>query len=538
MRLAPSAASEHMKVLVTEPLSDAGLELLRRDFQVDVRLELADGDLKQEIAPYDALVVRSQTDVTSDVITAGENLKVIARAGIGLDNVDVEAATRRGVMVVNAPQSNIVSAAEHTIALMLAQARNIPRANDDLKSGRWDRAKYQGVELQGKTLGVLGLGRVGALVTQRATAFGMRVIAFDPYVPKERAKEMGIELMPTLEALLVQADFISIHLPRTPDTERLIGERELALMKEGARIVNTARGGIVDEDALAKAIEDGKLAGAALDVFEAEPTTDSPLFEFDQVVVTPHLGAATAEAQDKAGAAIAEMVRLALSGEFVPYAVNVSAAAEVTETVRPYLPLAQKLGALVTGLAPGAVRRVEAEYLGRIAESDTRVLTLGVVKGVLFGVVHEPVSYVNAPTIARERGIAISETRSTVSSDYVNLIHVRADTDEGPVSVAGTLVGKRNAERVMQVNDYDIEMAPARFMLFFTYIDRPGIIGKVGTILGEHQINIATMDVGRPTRGGTALMGLTLDSPVPADVIERIRADIEAGPARFIVLPD
>ena len=527
-----------MKVLVTEPLSDAGLELLRRDFQVDVRLELADGDLKQEIAPYDALVVRSQTEVTSDVITAGENLKVIARAGIGLDNVDVEAATRRGVMVVNAPQSNIVSAAEHTIALMLAQARNVPRANDDLKSGRWDRAKYQGVELQGKTLGVVGLGRVGALVTQRATAFGMRVIAFDPYVPKERAKEMGIELMPTLEALLVQADFISIHLPRTPDTERLIGERELALMKEGARIVNTARGGILDEDALAKAIEDGKLAGAALDVFEAEPTTDSPLFEFDQVVVTPHLGAATAEAQDKAGAAIAEMVRLALSGEFVPYAVNVSAAAEVTETVRPFLPLAQKLGALVTGLAPGAIRRVEGQYLGRIAESDTRVLTLGVVKGVLSGVVHEPVSYVNAPTIARERGIAISETRSTVSSDYVNLIHVRADTDEGPVSVAGTLVGKRNAERVMQVNDYDIEMAPARFMLFFTYLDRPGIIGKVGTILGEHRINIATMDVGRPTRGGTALMGLTLDSPVPVDVIERIRADIEAGPARFIVLPD
>src|ERR671910_556818 len=495
-----------MKVLVTEPLSDAGLELLRRDFQVDVRLELADGDLKQEIAPYDALVVRSQTDVTSEVITAGENLKVIARAGIGLDNVDVEAATRRGVMVVNAPQSNIVSAAEHTIALMLAQARNVPQANDDLKAGRWDRAKYQGVELQGKTLGVLGLGRVGALVTQRATAFGMRVIAFDPYVPKERAKEMGIELMPTLEALLVQADFISIHLPRTPDTERLIGERELA--------------------------------GAALDVFEAEPTTDSPLFEFDQVVVTPHLGAATAEAQDKAGAAIAEMVRLALSGEFVAYAVNVSAAAEVTETVRPFLPLALKLGALVTGLAPGAVRRVEAQYLGRIAESDTRVLTLGVVRGVLSGVVHEPVSYVNAPTIARERGIAISETRSTVSSDYVNLIHVRADSDEGPVSVAGTLVGKRNAERVMQVNDYDIEMAPARFMLFFTYIDRPGIIGKVGTILGEHQINIATMDVGRPTRGGTALMGLTLDSPVSADVIERIRAEIEAGPARFIVLPD
>jgi D-3-phosphoglycerate dehydrogenase len=525
-----------VRVLVTEQLSDAGLELLRRDFQVDVSPELASGGLVDAIGPYDALVVRSQTQVGADVIAAGENLKVVARAGIGLDNVDIEAATRRGVVVVNAPQSNIVSAAEHTVALLLAQARNIPQANRELKAGRWNRSEHQGVELQGKTLGVVGLGRVGALVAQRCAAFGMRVIAFDPYVPRERGKEMGIELMPTLEALLVQADFVTIHLPRTPDTEGLIGERELALVKEGARLVNTARGGIVDEEALAKAIEDGRLAGAALDVFAVEPTTESPLFELEQVVVTPHLGASTSEAQDKAGTSVAEMVRLALSGEFVPYAVNVSAAAEVSETIRPFLSLAHKLGALLTGLAQGAVRGVEAQYLGRIAESDTRVLTLAVVKGVLSGVVHEPVSFVNAPIIASERGISISETRSTVSSDYVNLIHVRADTDEGVVSVAGTLVGKRNAERVMQVNDYDIEMAPAEFMLFFTYEDRPGVIGKVGTILGEADINIATMDVGRPTRGGTALMGLTLDSPVPGTVIERIRSETGAGPARFIVL--
>jgi D-3-phosphoglycerate dehydrogenase len=336
----------------------------------------------------------------------------------------------------------------------------------------------------------------------------------------------------------VQADFVTIHLPRTPDTEGLIGERELALVKEGARLVNTARGGIVDEAALAKAIEDGRVAGAALDVFAEEPTTDSPLFGFDQVVVTPHLGASTSEAQDKAGTSVAEMVRLALSGEFVPYAVNVSAGAEVSETIRPFLPLAQKLGALLTGLAEGAVRGVEAQYLGRIADGDTRVLTLAVVRGVLSGVVHEPVSFVNAPIIARERGIGISEMRSTVSSDYVNLIHVRADTDLGPVSVSGTLVGKRNAQRVLQVNDYDIEMSPSTYMLFFTYEDRPGIIGKVGTILGEAEINIATMDVGRPTRGGTALMGLTLDSPVPPDVIHRIRAEIDAGPAHFIVLAD
>jgi D-3-phosphoglycerate dehydrogenase len=527
-----------MRVLVTEKLSEAGLELLSRDFQVDLRPELAAGGLAEAIAPYDALVVRSQTRVGGDVFAAAENLKVVARAGIGLDNVDVEAATRRGVMVVNAPQSNIVSAAEHAIALLLAQARNIPLANAALKAGRWDRSTHQGVELQGKTLGVVGLGRVGALVAQRCAAFGMRIIAFDPYVPKERAKEMGVELMPTLEALLVQADFVSVHLPRTPDTEGLVGERELALMKEGARLVNTARGGIVDEAALAKALEEGRIAGAALDVFSVEPTTESPLFAFDQVVVTPHLGASTTEAQDKAGTSVAEMVRLALLGEFVPYAVNVSAGGEVSESIKPFLPLAHKLGLLLTGLAQGAVRGIEAQYLGRIAESDTRVLTLGVVKGVLSGVVHEPVSFVNAPIIAGERGIAISETRSTVSSDYVNLIHVRAETDDGAVSVAGTLVGKRNVERVMQVNDFDIEMAPARYMLFFTYDDRPGVIGKTGTILGEAGINIATMDVGRPTRGGTALMGLTLDSPVPAEVIERIRDEIDSGPMHFIVLPD
>ncbi len=527
-----------MRVLVTESLSERGLELLRKDFQVDVRPELARGDLALEITPYDALVVRSQTSVTADVIEAGENLKVIARAGIGLDNVDVDAATRRGVMVVNAPQSNILSAAEHTIALLLAQARNIPQASAALKAGRWERERYQGVELAGKTLGVVGLGRVGAMVAQRGTAFGMRVIAFDPYVPRERAKEMGVELMPTLEALLVQADFVSLHLPRTPDTEGLIGERELALMKEGARLVNTARGGVVDEAAVAKAIEEGHLAGASLDVFGEEPTTESPLFALDQVVVTPHLGASTVEAQDKAGTAIAEMVRLALMGEFVPYAVNVSAGTEVPEVVRPFLPLAEKLGALITGLARGAVRSIECQYLGRVAEVDTRALTLASIKGVLRGVVHEPVSYVNAPIIARERGITVSEVRSSVSSDYVNLIALRAQTEDGEVSAAGTLAGKRNGERVMQVLGFDIEMPPATFMLFFTYEDRPGVIGKVGTLLGQHDVNIATMDVGRPLAGGIALMALTLDSPVGPEIVEEVSGAIGAPNAWFVVLPE
>ena len=334
-------------------------------------------------------------------------------------------------MVVNAPQSNVISAAEQAMALLLAQARNMPQAHAALKAGSWERSRWQGVELAGKTIGVVGLGRVGALVAARAAAFGMRVIAYDPYVSGDRAKEMGVDVMPTLESLLVQADFVSIHLPRTSDTERLIGEHELSLMKPGARLdQHGQRGGIVDEDALAKAIEGGRLGGAALDVFAVEPTTDSPLFSLDSVVVTPHLGASTVEAQDKAGTTVAEMVRLALMGEFVPYAVNISAGADVAEIVRPFLPLAERLGALLAGLAESGVRSVECAYLGRIAEADTRVLTLAVLKGILRGVVHEPVSFVNAPMLAKERGIGVSEMRSTVSQDYVNLISLRAETDE------------------------------------------------------------------------------------------------------------
>jgi D-3-phosphoglycerate dehydrogenase len=525
-----------VRVLVTEELSEAGLELLRKDFDVDVRTELAARDLASEIEPYDALIVRSQTQVTAEVLGAAAHLKVVARAGIGVDNVDVEAATRRGVMVVNAPQSNVVSAAEHTLALLLAQARNVPQANEDLKHGRWERSKWQGVELQGKTLGLLGLGRVGALVASRAAAFGMRVIAFDPYVTADRAKEMGVDVMPTLESLLVQADFVTIHLPRTADTEGLLGEHELSLMKPGARLVNTARGGIVDEDALAKAIADGRLGGAALDVFAEEPTIDSPLFALPSTVVTPHLGASTIEAQDKAGATVAEMVRLALKGEFVPYAVNVSAGAEVSDVVRPFVPLAERLGALLVGLSEGGVRALECAYLGRIAEADTRPLTLGILKGVLRSVVNEPVSFVNAPMMARERGLVVSERRSTVSQDYVSSISLRADTDEGPTSVGGTLIGKKNAERVTQVWDFDVEIGPAEHMVFFVYQDRPGIIGLVGTILGEHGLNIATMEVGRKSEGGDALMGLTVDSPVPPDVLERIGREIGASRLRAITL--
>jgi D-3-phosphoglycerate dehydrogenase / 2-oxoglutarate reductase len=524
-----------VRVLVTETLSEQGLDLLRKDFQVDVRVDLAKGDLATQIGPYDALVIRSSTQVTADVLAAAPALKVIARAGIGLDNVDVDEATRRGVMVVNAPTSNVISAAEQTLALLLAQARNIPQAHADLVHGKWERSRWEGVELAGKTIGLVGLGRVGSLVAARAAGFGMRVIAFDPYVSGDRAKEIGVEIMPTLEALLVQSDFVSIHLPRTPETELLLGEKELRMIKPGARLVNTARGGIVDESALAKAVEDGHLSGAALDVFAEEPTTDSPLFSLPSVVVTPHLGASTREAQDKAGVTVAEMVRLALKGEFVPYAVNVSAGAEVTETVRPFVPLAEHLGALAAGLAASGVRNVVASYLGRIAEHDTRVLTLAMLKGILGRSVNEPVTFVNAPMLARDRGVAVSEMRSTVSQDYVSLISVRAETDEGPVRIDGTIVA-RDSMRVIRIDDFDVEVGPATRMVFFRYVDRPGIIGRVGTIFGDADINIATMDVGRRAQGGEALMVLTVDSDVPQAVLDEVATAIEASTIRAVNL--
>jgi D-3-phosphoglycerate dehydrogenase len=346
---------------------------------------------------------------------------------------------------------------------------------------------------------------------------------------------MGVEMMPTLEAVLVQSDFVSIHLPRTPETEGSIGEKELRMIKPGARIVNTARGGIVDEAALAKSIEDGHLGGAALDVFETEPTTDSPLFGLPTVVVTPHLGASTKEAQDKAGITVAEMVRLALMGEFVPYAVNVSAGAEVTEIVRPFVPLAEHLGALAAGLASGGVRTVVASFLGRIAEHDTRVLTLAVLKGILGRSVNEPVTFVNAPSLARDRGVTLSELRSTVSQDYVSLISIRAETDAGSVAVQGTVVAK-DTIRVLGIDGFDVEVGPAERMVVFRYRDRPGIIGKVGTIFGDAGINIATMDVGRRAQGGEALMVLTVDSEVPQGVLDDVARAIEASTISAVTL--
>jgi D-3-phosphoglycerate dehydrogenase len=534
-----------VRVLIAEPLADAGIELLRAHFEVDAYDALDRAELLARVADADALVVRSATQVDGEVLAAGRNLKVVGRAGIGLDNVDVSAATRLGVMVVNAPQSNVISAAEHTVALILAQARNIPQADAALREGRWERSRFQGAELYGKTLGIVGLGRVGALVAQRLNAFGMRVIAYDPYVSRDRAAQMGVELASLVE-VLARADVVTVHLPKTPETTGLIGERELATMRPGARLVNTARGGLVDETALAKAVESGHLGGAALDVFSEEPTTQSPLFELDRVVVTPHLGASTAEAQDKAGVAIAEQLILALTGQFVPNAVNVDAG-PVPDALRPFLPLAEKLGRLYTALAGGGPSgranlvmggRLGLEYVGALAEHDTRVLTLAALKGMLAPVVAEPVTYVNAPLLAAERGLELVETKTLHSRDWVNLMSLSGEGSRGPVGVAGTTMGARDAERLVTVNGIEIDMSPSAHMAFLFYEDRPGVIGRVGTIFGRAGINIASMQVGRRKQGGEALMALTVDAGVPAPVLDQVMAEIGAHDGTFIHLHD
>ena len=507
------------RVLVPEKLAERGLELLRASgHEVDVQLELTPAQLLDAVVGADALIVRSATQVTDDVLAAGTDLVVVGRAGIGLDNVDVEAATRRGVMVVNAPQSNILSAAEHALALMLAQARNIPQAHAALIAGKWERSKWEGVELHGKTLGVVGLGRIGALVAQRALAFGMRLLAYDPYVAPERARHMGVELM-NLEELMAEADFISIHLPKTTETAGLIDADVLAKAKPGIRIVNAARGGILDEDALADALRSGQVGGAALDVFATEPCTDSPLFSLSNVVVTPHLGASTHEAQDKAGVTIAEQVNLALAGDFVPFAVNV-AATEVSETVRPFLPLAEQLGRFFACLNDGIPDRLEVEYQGGLAGANTSILTLAVLKGVFAAGTEEPVSYVNAPQLAEERGLEVREASTSSTRDYVNLLTLRADEH----SLAGTLSGPRSEPRIVMVDDHVVEVPPAAHMLVVRNDDRPGMIGVVGTALGEADVSISSMAVGPSRSGNTALMVLTTDRNVPDDTFTLLQA--------------
>jgi D-3-phosphoglycerate dehydrogenase / 2-oxoglutarate reductase len=505
------------RILVTEQLAESGLDALREaGHEVDVRLGLSPDELLEAVPGAYALIIRSATKVTAEVIDAGTDLVVVGRAGVGVDNVDTAAATKRGVMVVNAPGSNSLSTAEHAVALLLSQARNIPQANAALKGGKWERSKWEGVELHGKTLGVLGLGRVGTLVAQRALAFGMRLVAWDPWMAPERARQLGIELL-ELDELVGQADFITIHLNKSKDSLRLVGEELLSKCKPGVRIVNAARGGIVDEAALAQAIKNGIVGGAALDVFDTEPTTESPLFDLDSVVVTPHLAASTREAQDKAGEIIAQQVLLALSGEFVPFAINVEAS-EASEAVRPYLALSERLGSLYAALNEGAPSALEIEYQGDLGSYDTRILTLSVLKGVFSRGSDEPVSYVNAPQLAEARGMEVRETKTTAANEYVNAIRLRG----GEHSLAATLFGHRGEPRIVTIDDHDLELPLSANVLVVRNDDRVGMMALVTSVVAEAGVNIADMRLGRSPDGGTALAAITSDAPFPDEVRERL----------------
>ncbi len=516
------------RVLVTEAISDSGLQRLQAaGHDVDVRLGLSRSDLLDAVGDAEALIIRSATTVDVELLAAAERMMVVGRAGIGLDNVDLDAATARGVMVVNAPESNVVSAAEHTMALLLAQARNVPQAHAALVDGRWERSKWEGVELADKTLGIVGLGRIGKLVADRARGFGMRLVAFDPYVSAERARLGGVELM-TLEQVVAESDFLTIHLPKTAETTGLIGRDLLLKAKPGLRIVNVARGGIVDEGALAEALRDGTVAGAALDVFATEPTTESPLFGIDSVVVTPHLGASTREAQDKAGDTIADMVLLALAGQFVPFAVNL-AVAEAHDSLRPFLPLAERLGGLFGSLVGAGVGGAQEFQLpptievcveGEIGAHDTRIVGLAVLKGLFARVSSVPVTYVNAPQRAKDHGLELREVSSTSSEDYVNLVSVAG----GGHSISGTLHWRRNEQRIVMVDGHSFDVPPVDHMVMITNDDRPGVIGTVGMLLGDAGVNIADMDVGRSDTTGQAVMLIAPTSVVEPAVLDALRA--------------
>jgi D-3-phosphoglycerate dehydrogenase len=514
-------------VLIAEELSPATIDALGPDFEI----RTCDGANRDELLPalaeVDAVLVRSATKMDAEAIAAAKNLKVIARAGVGLDNVDVPAATQAGVMVVNAPTSNITSAAELAVGLLLSTARNIAPANEALKGGAWKRSKYGGVELLDKKVGIVGFGRIGQLVAERLKGFGVEILAYDPYVSAQRAGQLGAQLV-SLDELLEQSDFISVHLPKTPETVGLIGKEALAKVKPTVRIINAARGGIVDEEALAEALREGRVAGAGIDVFAKEPTTESPLFEHESVVVTPHLGASTEEAQEKAGVAVAKSVRLALGGDLVPDAVNVSGGA-IAEEVRPGIALVEKLGRIFTAVAGAVPVQLDVDVHGEITEHDVSVWKLSALKGLFTDLTEDPVTYVNAPLLAEQRGVEARLLTDPTSQDFRNVTTLRGTLADGTtVSVSGTLTGPRMVEKVVGLNGFDLEVPISEHMAFFTYTDRPGIVGAVGRLLGEADVNIGGMQVARDARGGRALVALTVDSEIPGDVVAAIAAEIEA----------
>jgi D-3-phosphoglycerate dehydrogenase / 2-oxoglutarate reductase len=525
-------AAARARVLVREPIAEAGVELLRERFDVDLDL---DGDLGARIGDYDAIIVRSATRLTADLIGRASRLKVIGRAGVGVDNVDVEAATRRGIVVANAPESTVISAAEHTVGLLLALSRNIPQAHAALKAGRWERTHYAGVELADKTLGVLGFGRIGQQVARRAAGLGMRVVAHDPFVARERFRELGVERAETADEVLGAADFLTLHLPLTSETRASIGRAAFDRMRPGARLVNAARGELVDEVALREALESGRLAGAALDVFSAAPYS-GPLLELDNVVVTPHLAASTEEAQDRAGVIVAEQVAAALGGELVTNAVNIpSIRAEDLEVLGPFVPLAAQLGRLAMELAAGRADQIALAYHGALSAYDTRLLTAAALNGAFQGRGDQPVNYVNAPLVAAELGIEVLEEKRRSSRDFTNLVRVSVRANGDDLRVAGTTIGREHRRWLVSALGFELEMELAPLIVFFRYDDVPGVIGRVGTLFGEANVNVANMAVSRTRRGGKALMALSIDTPAPPELVERVREE-GFDDARFITL--
>jgi D-3-phosphoglycerate dehydrogenase len=521
-------------VLIAEKLAPSVLDLLGDS----VEIQHVDGTdrpaLLSALADADALLVRSATQVDAEALGASTRLKVVARAGVGLDNVDVPAATGRGVMVVNAPTSNIVSAAEHAVALLLAVARRVPAADASLRAGQWKRSSFNGVELNGKTAGIVGLGKIGQLVAARLAAFGMNLIAYDPYVAPARAAQLGIELA-TLDEVLSRADTISIHLPKTPETKGLIGKDQLAKVKPGVIIVNDARGGLIDEDALAEALREGRVGGAGIDVFVKEPCTDSPLFELPNAVVTPHLGASTTEAQDRAGTDVARSVLLALAGDFVPDAVNVQTDGAVGEEVRPYLPLVQKLGSVVAALASKPPATITVRVRGELASEDVSVLPLAALRGVFAGMVDEQVTFVNAPKLAEDLGVRVDLTTEPESANHRSLVTVLAALPDGSsVSASGTLTGLDGVQKVVEVNGRSFDLRAEGTVLLLEYPDRPGVMGTVGTLLGETGVNIEAAQISQTRDGADAIMLLRVDRQVTSEVLDPTGAAVGARLARSI----
>jgi len=514
-----------VRVLIADDLSPRCAEILRAGgLEVDVRTKLPPEEFARILGEYDGLVVRSATKVTKAALERSGRLKVIGRAGIGLDNVDQAAATARGIVVMNTPGGNTVTTAEHTIAMLLALARDVPQATASCKAGKWEKNRFMGVEVSNKTLGVVGLGNVGRIVADRALGLKMRVVAYDPYLSPERARELGVDLV-DLGTLIAQADVITVHAPLTPETSGLIGRKELARAKKGVMLVNCARGGIVDEAALAEAVESGHVRGAALDVFEREPPpADHPLLKLPQVICTPHLGASTGEAQENVAVAIAEQVVAYLVHGQVQNAVNVpSVPADAVGRLRPWLSLGEKLGAFVSQTTPGGVEEIRVTYRGDVAAEPVASVTLSVVKGLLTPVLKETVNFVNAPLLARERGIRIVESRSEESEDFQSLLTVELRTSEGESHVDGTIFGKQEP-RIVRINEYRLEAAPEGHLLVMWSNDKPGVIGGIGTTLGRHGINIARMHLGRESVGGRAISVISVDQPLGRDHLDALKA--------------